>query len=117
MSLRTLVDIDNLADTIDNGVRSMGRRIAENSLRQNLSRGDFVDPIEQRLVQQWLDREEAKRNVEAANTPDGLARRNTEATERAASAAERSARSAMIAIGISIVALAVAAWPYMQKFW
>lgn len=79
-----------------------------------MSRGDFADPVEQRLVQKWLDHEEARRAAEAENTPEGLARRNTEATERAAVAAEKSARYAAIAIGISIAALAVAAWPYMR---
>lgn len=29
MSLRTLDEIENLADTIDDGVRTAGRRIAE----------------------------------------------------------------------------------------
>ena len=84
MTLRTVADVEEFAASIDSGQLVEGVRLAESVFRTNINRGDFEDPSELRVVRQWIDRQVAHRAALAANTPEGLARRNTEATERAA---------------------------------
>ncbi|WP_070304211.1 hypothetical protein [Janthinobacterium sp. HH104] len=114
MSLLTLEDVEQLVKELDAGFHPTWRKTAANMLREKLKRGDFAAPSERILVEKWLERESAQDALKFANSPEGLARRNTEATERAANAAVRSAKSAAIAIFISIAALAVAAWPHIN---
>lgn len=116
MDLLTLEDVEQLVIELDAGFHPTWRKTAAIMLRDKLKRGDFVAQSERKLVEKWLERESAQDALKSANSPEGLARRNTEATEKAASAAIRSARSAAIAVFISIAALAVAAWPYMKQF-
>lgn len=84
-----------------------GKPAGEAAIHMSLSRGDFIDPIEQRIIQQWLERQSARREAAAAVSPQALALRNT-------IAAERAARWAMFAVMISIAALMLAAWTYFR---
>ena len=106
MSLCTLEDIDRLAESLGGGALDGA---GERALGLQLSRGDFVIPVEQRIVQQWLTRQAERRAAAAKVSPESLALRSTVA-------AEKSARWAMFAVCISVVALLLAAWPYFSSF-
>lgn len=84
-----------------------GTPAGEAAIRMSISRGDFADPVEQRVIQQWLDKQSLQREAAAAISPQALSLRGT-------IAAERAARWAMYAVLISIAAFLLSAWAYFR---
>lgn len=87
-------------------------------MRTSRARGDWADARSLNLVDEWLRRDAERRDEAERQSAEGLARRTTEATELAASAAvesakhaEDSARSARLAVILAAAALIVSAWP------
>lgn len=88
------------------------------AVRTSHARGDWADARSVRLVEEWLRREGERRAEAERQSATGLARRTTEATELAASAAvdsakhaKESARWAKWAVIVAVAALFIAAWP------
>ena len=88
-------------------------------MKESQMRGDWSDPTSQRLVAEWLLLK-TKLQLEAANSsPDGLARRVAEASERSALASTESAKHAKAsvrwAIFAALVALATLLYSVLSK--
>jgi hypothetical protein len=108
MAFRSIEEIDSWAE----------QKGGVDAVRTSQARGDWSDARSVNLVEEWLRREGERRAGAERQSADGLARRTTEATELAASAAvdsarhaKDSARWAKWAVIVALAALFVSAWP------
>lgn len=108
MAFRSIEEIDSWAE----------QKGGVDAVRTSRARGDWADARTLRLVDEWLRRDDERRAEGERQSAEGLARRTTEATELAASAAvdsakhaKDSARSARLAVIVALAALFVSAWP------
>lgn len=84
-------------------------------VRNMILRGDPLTPRHVAVANAWVAAKECEDHEEwLVRTPEGAAVRQADAAERAALAAEKSARWAGWAIAVSLAALALAAWPFIQ---
>lgn len=111
MAFRSIEEIDSFAEQNGGG----------DAVRTSHARGDWADAGSLRLVNEWLRRDDERRADAERKSAEGLARRTTEATELAASAAvdsakhsKDSARWAKWAVIVALAALFVSAWPALD---
>ena len=84
MAFSTFTEVENWA--AENG----GADFVEKAF----ARGDWNDDTSKRLVSEWLLLDEKRQAAAAKNSPEGLAKRVAEASERAAAASIESAKHA-----------------------